>query len=184
MKRDLTVITLTIAALALGLVAGRSATARKPRPEALPREARLHDAAPSIDILVQRLLAALAAGDRTALERLRVDQEEYLRVILPGNVEPGTPPQRMPADKARFFWDVMNTKSAYSAQNLLNEFGGHRYQVKDIAYAKGKKQYAWFTAYEQLRLTLEDEGGEQRELRTGSIAEVRGAFKFVSFLRD
>jgi hypothetical protein len=181
MKRDLAIIVLTIATLGPCLFADVSAIARRSR---TGHALQLTDAAPSVEELLQRFLAALAERDRIALERLRVSEREYLKIILPGNVEPGTRPQHLPADKARFFWSVMNTKSAYSAQHLLNEFGGQRYRVREVSYAKGKKQYAGFTAYEQLRLTLEDEDGQQRELRTGSIAEVHGSFKFVSFVRD
>jgi hypothetical protein len=181
MKRDLTIVAVTVAIVGLGLFVGGTATARRARPEPAPH---LTDAAPSVDALLGRFLAALADGDRAALERLRVNEREYLDIILPRSVEPEAPLQRMPPDKARFFWDLLNTKSAYSAQHLLNQFGGQRYRVKQVAYAKGKKTYAGFTGYEQLRLTLEDTSGQERELRTGSIVEVHGAFKFVSFIRD
>jgi hypothetical protein len=179
MKRDLAIIVLTLATLGAGLFANGTTSS-----SATGHALQLTDAAPSVDELVERFLSALAARDRLALERLRVSEREYLKIIFPGNVEPGARPQHMPADKARFFWDLMNTKSAYGAQHLLNQFGGQRYRVKEVAYAKGTRKYAGFTAYEQLRLTLEDEGGQERELRTGSIAEVHGSFKFVSFVRD
>jgi hypothetical protein len=181
MKRDLAIIALTLATLGLCLRADGGAVARRSSTE---HALQLSDAAPTVDELLDRFLSALAARDPLALERLRVSEREYLKIIFRGNVEPGARPQHMPADKARFFWAMMNTKSAYSAQYLLNEFGGQRYRVKQVAYAKGTKKYAGFTAYEQLRLTLEDEGGQERELRTGSIAEVDGSFKFVSFVRD
>jgi hypothetical protein len=56
--------------------------------------------------------------------------------------------------------------------------------VKNIAFAKGQKQLAWFAAYQQLRLSVEDEKGGEEEIKTGSIAKVRDRFKFVSYLRD
>jgi hypothetical protein len=144
----------------------------------------LDGGAPSLEALVGDLLAALAAKDRDALDRLRVSEREYVDVIVPGNVEPGQPPQRMPADKVGYFWASLNTKSLYWEQHLLDEFGGRAYTLKGIDYGKGEKEYAGFRAYRQLRLTLEDEQGLQRDLGTGSAVEVKGKFKFVSFVRD
>jgi hypothetical protein len=90
----------------------------------------------------------------------------------------------MPVETAKYFWDVLNTKSLYSEQYLLNTYGGRTFRVKNISFAKGQKQFAWFVAYQQLRLNVEDGSGGEDEIRTGSIAKVRDRFKFVSYLRD
>lgn len=144
----------------------------------------LAHAAPSVDALVGRLVGALAARDREALARLRVSEREYRTIIVPGHVEPGRPPQRLPDEASRFFWEMLDTRSRYSAEALLAEFGGQRYRLKGVRFARGTRRYAGYTAHRQLRLILEDGGGAERELRTGSIAEVRGRYKFVSFVRD
>jgi hypothetical protein len=172
--------------LAVGpLLDGHLEAASLPRrPEPLPRSARLEGGAPSVEVLVDQLLAALATADRRALERLRVTEKEYLEIIVPGNVEPGQPPQRIPDDVARYYWATLDAKSRYSAQHLLHELGGRPLKVKRIAYAKGEKRYAWFMAFRQLRVTVEDNRGNERDLGTGSVASVRGRYKFVSFVRD
>jgi hypothetical protein len=152
-----------------------------PRAAAAPR---LAGAAPSIDALVGRFLRVLATGDGKKLERLRVSEGEYLDIILPGNVEPGETPRRFPPAKSEFFWSLLDGKSRYAEAALLAEHAGQRYRVREMRFLKGTGQYASFTAHRRLALTVEDSAGSLHELRTGSIAEVAGGFKFVSFVRD
>lgn len=140
--------------------------------------------APSVDALVHRLLRALAAGDREKLRRLRVSEAEYRDVILPANVEGGAPRRRVPAAKGALFWSLLDTKSRYSELGLLAEHGGQRYRLRGVRFLRGTRRYAGFTAHQRLLLTLEDDAGRTTELRTGSIAELDGVYKFVSFIRD
>ncbi len=181
----MTSTTLAALVLALGMLDPGVSRASARGPEPLPKSLRLDaSAAPSMDALLERFLRALTAKDHDALRRLRVNEKEYLEIIVPGNVEPGQPPQRLTAPTGQYFWNTLDGKSAYSAQALLNEFGGSRYTVRDVTYDKGTKQFAWFTGYRQLRITVEDEQGARHVIETGSVAEVRGKFKFVSFVRD
>jgi hypothetical protein len=84
----------------------------------------LRDAPASREALIARFLAALAARDREALHRLRVDEDEYVEIILPGSVPPGTPLRVWPDDVRRYFWREFNTKSLYAETHLLEGFGG------------------------------------------------------------
>ena len=172
------VLLLTLAA------ACRPATAPAPNPPPQPAAPafRLSNAAPSIDALVDEFLTALAAQDWNALEGLRVTESEYREFILPGSVAPGVAPKNYPATPSQYYWNTMNTKSLYSLRSLLASHGGRHYQRTAIAYAKGTQEYAWYRAYKKLRLTLADEQGQEVELTTGSIAEVNGQYKFVSFV--
>lgn len=173
----------TLGLLVTALVLSMPEPARCGAPRVRPR-AGLSGGARSTDVLVQRLLNAIQAGDLAALDRLRVTRTEYLDVILPGSVAPGEPPQRMPHETALYFWELLDTKSRYGARQLLADFGGRRYRVTRVAFAKGRRRYAGYEALEQLRLDLVDEHGDSRELATGSIAVVGGVHKFVSFVRD
>ncbi|HYR96283.1 MAG TPA: hypothetical protein VEM57_06065, partial [Candidatus Binatus sp.] len=76
------------------------------------------------------------------------------------------------------------TKSVYSEANILAGFGGHHYRLKHFDFTKGSRQYATYTAYKQVQVTVEDEAGTEKDIRTGSIAEVNGRYKFISFIRD
>jgi hypothetical protein len=147
-----------------------------------PAHFKLQDGAPSIDVLLQRVLAALAANDVRALHRLRVTEQEYRKFVLPGAVEKGQQPQAMDEQSSQFAWDLLNTKSLYAGQAIVTNFGGRHYTLKDVQYAKGQRHYAWYDTWNTTVLTLEDDAGEIRELTLGSIADVDGQFKFVGLL--
>jgi hypothetical protein len=168
-----------VAALLLAL--GLLGTAR-PAP-ALTRRP-LHDGASSVEELVSHFLDALREKDAKALRALRVDRDEYVDVILRGNVPPGAPLRDWPKEVNDYWWGVLHTKSVYFEANILAGFGGHRYRLKQLGFVKGTKQYATYTAHKQLELTVEDETGSEQTIRTGSIAEVNGRYKFISFIRD
>jgi hypothetical protein len=172
--------TIAIAAMAAVLftgVSGLRASIDEPRPA-------LRYASGSVDELVDRFVKALAARDREALSRLRVDKAEYLRLILPGSTEPGQPRRRYSSDVRRFAWDMLDTKCRFWESTLLNTWGGKNLTVDSLEYREGVKQYEGFTAYRQLELTVRDPDGELQELRTGSVVEIDGRYKFVSFVRD
>jgi hypothetical protein len=145
---------------------------------------RLRDGAPSADALISRFLDALERRDAAALRALRVSEREYLDVILPGSVEKDQPRRRWPEDVSRYFWSEIDSKSLYSEEALLQSWGGKHWTLKGLEYERGTKQYAAYTAHRQLRLTLAGEDGQEVVLATGSIAELGGQFKFLSYKRD
>jgi hypothetical protein len=162
--------------------AARAETAKKP---AATEAQRLSNASPSADALIQRFVEALDKHDAATLRHLRVSESEYRSVILPGTVPPGAPRRHYRDDVAEYFWGVMNGKSADYEKHLLDTVGGHGpSKVKTISYAKGEQQYADYKAYKQLRLVVEDGSGREVDIRTGSIAEIDGQYKFISFIRD
>jgi hypothetical protein len=169
---------LSVLAVALfGARFGAAVEAKAPAPQ-------LTDGAPSIDVLLDRFLHALSTHDGDALRRLRVTEAEYRNIILPGSADAGDP-LRVYADRdSEFWWSTLNTKSAYSESNLLQQFTAPSYKIKDVKYRKGIKSYASYKAYKQLDLTVEGDQDDPHELRTGSIAEIDGQYKFISFVRN
>lgn len=144
----------------------------------------LSGGASSVDELLGRFLRALEASDRTALEALRVGEVEYRKLIMPGSAKPGEPPQKLSPAADQYFWESLDTKSVYSAQFLLAHFGGRKYRIKDVVWQKGVDDYLWYRCYDRLEMTLVDDAGAEHVLNTGSVAEVGGRFKFISFIRD
>ena len=179
MKRTLIIllsVMIVVPPLANG---GRTKTVRK------TKRARLANASPSADALIHRFVDALDKKDAAALRHMRANESEYRNIILPGSVAPGTPPKHYREDVVQYFWGVMNGKSAGYEKYLLDTAGGRGpTQVKNVSYHKGQRQYADYTAYKQLRLVVEDGAGREHEIWTGSIAEVDGQYKFISFIRD
>ena len=172
---------LLVSAMALA-AQGSSGDPRASSPLDRPAHFKLSDGAPSIDALLRRVLDALAAKDVQALHRLRVTEQEYRSFVLPGAVEKGQPPQNLDEQSSQFAWDMLNTKSLYAGQAIITNFGGRHYTLKDVQYAKGQHQYAWYATYNTTVLTLQDDAGGMRELTLGSIADVDGQFKFVGLL--
>jgi len=168
-----------LAATALCLVVGGGVEANidRPRPG-------LRHASGSVEDLIERLLSALEARDRKALSQLRVDKAEYLRLILPGTAQPGEPAKRYSSNLRRFAWDMLDSKCKFWESTLLNTFGGKDLTVDSFDYREGVKEYAGYTAYRQLELQLRDATGEVQELRTGSVVEIDGRYKFISWVRD
>lgn len=163
--------------LAAGLSAGTTVdSSATPATPAL----RLSNAQPSLDELVEKFRQAVVAKDKQALHSLRVTQDEYLGIILPGSIAPGEP--RGPAykeDAQQYFWGLLNGKSIYSEAGLLSEWGGRSFRITKIQFHKGVERYADYKAYRRLVLTVEDDAGHVDVIRTGSVAEIDGQFKFI-----
>ncbi len=183
----------TIWTAAAGLVAGiviwtAGAGAASEAPATPPAASPRFDAsAPSSQQeLVRQLLKALRAKDEGALRRLRVSESEYREIILPGHVEPGKPLRRLTKEWADYAWESLDVKSHYYERFLLESFGGKTLELEKINYGKEEKEltYATYTAYPQARVALVDDTGKKVELETGSIAQVGGKYKFISFVRD
>jgi hypothetical protein len=145
---------------------------------------RFQHGAPSIDKLIDEFIEAINDRDKVRLRQLRVSQEEYLGVILPGSVEPGERRPQYNQEESDYLWGMLNGKSVYAEANLIASFGGHHATVTEKEFRKGTKKYADYTAYKQLVLTLKDDKGTEATMRIGSIAEKDGQFKFISYVRD
>lgn len=134
--------------------------------------------------LIDDLLQALRNKDGHALRRLRVTEAEYRDVIIPGNVPPGQPRRDLAAAWKEYAWANLDDRSTVHEHRLLADYGGQDLRVEEVSFEEGGQEYAGYTAHRQLRLKLRNSEGTERELRTGSIAEVAGTFKFISFIRD
>ena len=184
--RHVVVLAILVAAVlvtASGSAQGGDALASTP-PAVVERPAnfKLVDAAPSVDALLDRLVDALEKKDLEALHRLRVTESEYRTFFLPGSVKPGQPARIYDEQSSKFYWDMMNTNSIYAAKGIMERYGGRKCHVKEKTYSKGQETYAWYEAYKNVQLRLEDEEGHEAELSLGSIANVDGQFKFISLL--
>lgn len=136
-------------------------------------------AAPSIDALLDQLLQAVMANDEQSLHRLRVTESEYLTIIVPWTVEEGRPARTIPEQSATFYWRMLDAKSRDMARLMLQQFGGKKLQSRQPEYTNGVQKYGGYTAYGQVRLPVVNEQGKEALLRSGTIAEVAGGYKFI-----
>jgi hypothetical protein len=138
--------------------------------------------APSIDGLIDNFLDAVERKDSDAMHRLRVTKDEYLLIIVPGTVDEGQPPRQISEEPREFFWKLTDRKSRYAADAIVDRFGGRHFAGHDLRFSKGTTRYLWYTVRGQVRLNLHlPDDPSAYELRTGSIAEVNGRYKFLAF---
>jgi hypothetical protein len=134
--------------------------------------------------LIRRFVDAISTNDGHRLRTLQVDENEYADIILPGAVPEGQPMRKWPEDVRRYFAREFIQKSQMVGANLIDTYKGHRYEIASMAFEGGTKRYANHFVYVQLRLQLKDETGTERALATGSIVEIGGQYKFMSYLPD
>lgn len=172
---------LLAAGLAVALVA--CASGQKASEDAPPLE--LAGAAPSVDALVDQFLDALARQDEAALQRTRVSKDEYVQVIMTGQVKKELRPASPYNNVSDFAWSLLDTKSLYYSQSLFKEFGGREVLKKKVWFTRPAREYPWYRALGELRVTVEDpDDGREYQLSSGWIAEVDGKYKFIGFEYD
>ena len=140
--------------------------------------------ADSLDALLDQFLASITAGDLDALNRLRVTPAEYGSIIVPGMVAKGQQPRTTFEKVNAVFFGMLDSRSRYSAQALIEHFKGKKIVRREVTFTKPIQEWAWYTARGELRLTLFDDQGERYEMKSGWIAEVDGRFKFIGFNWD
>jgi len=144
----------------------------------------LNDGARSVEELLEEFVVAIRENDPNALRKLRVDQNQYINVIIPGSVQPNEPPKEYAADFTEFLWGSLDQKNRYAERDLLTSWGGKTLSVENASFIRGVRAYRGYTAYSKLDLTLRDDHGEEVRFEMGSIAQVADRYKFVSFTRD
>jgi len=145
------------------------------------RQSFVADGAPSVDALMDEFVQALTKKDKDALDKLRVTKAEYVDLIVPGSVPVGQPPRLVSEQPKEHYWNLIDTKSHYYADNLVGQFGGRTYRSRELRFSRPNMEYAWYTAVGQVRLELEGEDDRTYHLLTGWLAEVDGKYKFISY---
>ncbi|HYD50689.1 MAG TPA: hypothetical protein VEB21_20195 [Terriglobales bacterium] len=147
-------------------------------------EPRFAGAATSPEELADRLLAALSAGDSTALHALRVSREQYLELIVPGTIEPGEPLRQVSMGTADLFWRQLDQKSRDFGDLLFERYGGKRYRRLSLSYTAPSKHYGGYQAVGETRIVASDETGAHHTIASGWIAVLDGGCKWIGFEWD
>src|SRR5262245_19057442 len=63
---------------------------------------------PSVEVLIDQFVAGVSAKDAARLNTLRVNEDEYRRIIIPGSVPPGKTPVYVQDQSNLFFWQMLN----------------------------------------------------------------------------
>jgi hypothetical protein len=137
--------------------------------------------APSVDALMDQFVEALSKKDMDALTKLRVNETEYVDLIVPGTVPLGRPPRQVSQSPREFFWRMLDTKSRYFADNLMERFGGRTYRSHQLRFSKPTQEYAWYKAHGEVRMELQGDDDVTYHLPTGWVAEIDGKYKFIGY---
>lgn len=140
---------------------------------------------PSEDALLDQFVAAVAANDKAAMERLRVSADEYRYVIIPGTAPVGRTMQGTLSDrKFNYFWSMLDKRSQDYADVILHEFGGRHWRRVRHWYAEEPREYSGYRAFGEVRIAVEDDTGNKGTIRSGAVANVAGRYKFIGFQYD
>ena len=178
--------TIAILMMASALAARASADTPADFPASnTPSAYHLTQAQASIGDLMDNFRKALETKDKQLLRALRITQHEYLGIIMPGSVEEGQPRGAYSEQAQKYFWGILNGKSIYVEANLLYDYGGKPLKITSVEYRRGVHRYRDYTAYKQLMITVDDGSGNPPErMKIGSIAEINGQYKFISYVRE
>lgn len=139
----------------------------------------------SEEALLDQFVAAVSTHDKDAMNRLRVTAAEYRDVIIPGTVPVGKTMQGPLSDKKfSYFWSMLNTRSRDFAEVILKDFGGHQWRRQRYWYTDPPQQYSGYRALGEVRIAVVDDTGTLGTMRTGTIADVGGRYKFIGFEYD
>jgi hypothetical protein len=142
---------------------------------------RLDGACDSPFELAQQVLLALERRDVEALEHLRVSEQEFAGTIWP-ELPASRPERHWPLD---YVWGDLNQKSQMSLARLVQGYGGKRWRLMRVDFEAGSTRYDSYVVHRDSRVTVMDGSGRQhRAALFGSIVELDGQYKLMSYITD
>jgi hypothetical protein len=143
---------------------------------------RLVNGANTPDALIRSALAALAAGDTVALQRLLVTHDEFVNTIYPelGMHYPAAKDLR--PQTREFIWENQNMHATMGLRHALREMGGRHIELLGITYADGGMKYSTYSIYEGTRAHVRMDDGREAIIHAfGSVVEMDGVYKLLTY---
>jgi hypothetical protein len=143
----------------------------------VPPLANVHETPEDV---ARAVLAALAAGDRRALESLAISETEFRHHVWP-SLPAARKERNLPFG---YVWGDLRQKSAQSLSNVLSEHRGRRYELADVVF-DGEIDYGPYAVHRQATFVVRLPSGGTEPLRVcGSMIEKNGVWKVFSFVVD
>jgi hypothetical protein len=145
----------------------------------LAADSPLGHARRSPELLAEAALAAIAADDAEALDRLRVTQAEFAELLWP--VLPDR--EQMPL---AFAWGMTNPRSRKARRAVLGEFGGMEFRLVLVDLGDDIERYPGVTLYRDARMRVRrtDTGEEGTFPLMDTVVQIGDGWKFVNFVDD
>jgi hypothetical protein len=137
-------------------------------------------AQPSAEALAQKVLEALARQDDRSLKDLVVTKDEFCNVVWPE-----LPSSETPNLTCDWVWTSFGPSDVAGRRQTLAVHGGKRYSFVGLRFAKTATEHRTFKVHEDGRVIVKNDSGAETELKLfGSILELNGQFKLLSFIVD
>jgi hypothetical protein len=140
----------------------------------------LQGGAASERALVTALLSATGARDSTALGALLLSRAEFAWLYYPAHAYSRPPYELDPGT----FWTLIQGNSSKGFTRLLREYGGKRLGYVTHACKPSDAVQAPVREWNQCEVGLTVDGAETVKRMFGSIVEIGGHYKFVSYAND
>ncbi len=145
--------------------------------EGVPSVDTLAHAAESTVELVNRVLAATTMRDTAALLRLGLSKAEYGWLYYPHHIYTDPPYELDPGT----FWMMIQGNNSKGLERLLRYRGGFQLKRKALNCKPSTAVRPPLREWNQCELVLVVDGQEQKEQLFGSIVEIDGRYKLVSY---
>lgn len=152
---------------------GTAACSSAPRPP-------LANAQTSPDALARAVLDSLAAGDRTRLEALALNEQEFAHHVWP-HLPAARPERNLPLS---YVWGDLHQKSLVQLADSMKRYAGRTYTLDRVTFS-GETRYPQAVVHRAARLHVRNASGEDDVLRVcGSMIDVGGSWKVFSYVVD
>lgn len=143
-----------------------------------PRVTPLAHTTASSDALARAVLAALAAGDRDALERLAVSETEFREHVWP-ELPAARPERNLPFS---YVWGELRQKSGASLTASLGALRGETRTLESVRMGE-VTPYPSYTVHRRVVFVVRRPDGTTEDLRVcGSFLEQQGRWKVFSYV--
>ncbi len=131
----------------------------------------------SRDSLVAAMVRATAAGDTLSLRGLLLTKAEYAWLYYPAHIYAATPYELDPAT----FWMMIGANGEKGLTRLLRQRAGQKLSLRAYQCEASKALHPPAREWNHCSLQLVLGGEERAEQLFGSIVELDGRFKIVSY---
>jgi hypothetical protein len=140
----------------------------------------LVDTYQSPQALAAAVLEALVVRDRTELERLALSEQEFRDHVWP-SLPAARPERNLPVT---YVWGDLHQKSQGALTQVLQTYGGRRYELVGVDFAD-RTDYGAYRVHREATLRVRDADGAATTIRVcGSMIEKDGAWKVFSYVVD
>ena len=130
----------------------------------------------SAEETVRQAVAALAANDQAALERLSIDQVEFKKYVWPRMAT------QMSSSSAEKYFPIYKRTSGAGITEANTALAGHKWQVVKVITELAPKQSKGSQLFLPPEITLRDDAGQEKTMKLiGGLLVKDGSYKVTTY---